>query len=127
MANIKHKEETVSGLKKALAKQVEEKKRLEKELRDAKLNLAKVMGIDELKKLDKRLASILGSRHKTPYEKKIALFELVKDLDVGESQPLKEQRVNYLLESRLYDVLAKRALEDYRKTTVKAFSKAKTL
>jgi hypothetical protein len=52
---------------------------------------------------------------------------VIKDLDVGESQPLKEQRVNYLLESRLYDVLSKRALEDYRKTTVKAFSKAKVL
>jgi F0F1-type ATP synthase delta subunit len=82
--------------------------------------------IAQLDKINKKLKEILDS-DKTPYEKKIALFEVIKDLDVGESQPLKEQRVNYLLESRLYDVLSKRALEDYRKTTVKAFSKAKVL
>ena len=80
----------------------------------------------EILQLAEKIENILES-DKNAYEKKVDLFNLVKDLEVGESQPLKEQRINYLLESRLHDVLAKRALEDYRKTTVKAFSKAKIL
>src|SRR4051812_15398964 len=77
---------------------------------------------EEIFRLAGRIENILES-DKNTYEKKVDLFNLVKDLEVGESQHLKEQRINYLLESRLYDVLAKRALEDYRKTTVKAFSR----
>ena len=73
------------------------------------------------------MKTILNNRRKTPYEKKVNLFNLVKELDVGEPQPLKEQRMNYLLESRLYEMLAKKALEDYKKTTVKDFSRTKQL
>src|SRR5205823_2543979 len=80
----------------------------------------------EILQLAEKIENVLLS-DKSTYEKKVDLFNLVKDLEVGESQLLKEQRINYLLESRLYDVLAKRALEEYRKTTVKAFSKAKQL
>ncbi|MEG7979125.1 MAG: hypothetical protein NY202_04460 [Mollicutes bacterium UO1] len=87
------------------------------------IKLAKMNMIlnNDLEQINKKLEDILSS-HKTPYEKKIALFDVVKDLNVGESQPLKEQRMNYLLESRLYDMLAKKALEDYKKTTVKDFN-----
>src|SRR3954468_19049911 len=80
----------------------------------------------EVFQLAEKIESILES-NKDTYKKKVALFNLVKSLEVGESQPLKEQRINYLLQSRLHNKLAKKALEEYKKTTGKAFSKAKIL
>src|SRR3954470_18201717 len=77
---------------------------------------------EEVLQIAEQIESILES-DKSTYEKKVALFDLVKNLEVGESQPLKEQRINCLLESRLHSTLAKKALEDYRKTTIEAFSK----
>ena len=67
---------------------------------------------EEVFQIAERIESILES-DKSTYEKKIALFDLVKNLEAGESQPLKEQRINCLLESRLHSTLAKKALEDY--------------
>jgi|SRR6266536_212950 len=78
----------------------------------------------EILQLAEKIENILES-DKNTYEKKVDLFNLVKNLEVGESQELKEQRINYLLESRFHNTLAKKALEEYRKTTVKAFSKVK--
>ena len=78
----------------------------------------------EILRLVEKIENILES-HKSTYEKKVDLFNLVKDLEVGESQQLKEQRINYLLESRFHNILSKKALEEYKKTTVKTFSKAK--
>lgn len=61
---------------------------------------------------------------KTPYEKKIALFNLVvKKVEVGKMSPEKEKRVNHLLESCLFNQLAKQSMKEYKKTTVENFSK----
>ena len=126
---IEEKEESITELaKRAWAKKSEPDQ--VKELRE----ISRTWGIkkepnmkttnNKVGKFNKELKNILENHKISPYEKKVNLFNLVKDLDVGELQPLKEQRMNYLLESRLYDMLAKKALEDYKKTTAK-FSKDK--
>ena len=60
---------------------------------------------------------------KDPYEKKIALFELVVDIELGDIEPQESERVNYLLRSRLYNELAKDNYNKYQKTTVDEFTK----
>jgi len=63
--------------------------------------------------------------HKKPYEKKIALFNLVvKRIEVGDLPPEKKKRVNHLLESCLFNELAKQSMKEYKKTTTEMFSKA---
>ena len=59
----------------------------------------------------------------SPYEKKVALFNLIKSLEVGIMTPEKKKRVNYLLQGHLYNELAKQCMDEYKKTTVKNFSK----
>ena len=70
-----------------------------------------------------KIEKILKS-NKTTYEKKIALFNLVvKGLEVEKSDFEKEQRVNYLLQSHLYNELSKQSMKEYKKTTVHSLSK----
>ena len=69
--------------------------------------------------LAERIEKILKSR-KSPSEKKLALFNLVKDFEVG---TVKSRRMNYLLESRLYHELSKQSMKEYKKTTAEEFSK----
>ncbi|CAI2196917.1 20686_t:CDS:2, partial [Funneliformis geosporum] len=74
-----------------------------------------------VKKLDKnqlaeKIENILKS-HQSPYERKIALFNLVKNLEVGDFPPEKKKRVNYLLQGHLYNELAKQSMDEYKKTT----------
>jgi len=57
------------------------------------------------------------------YEKKVALFNLVKDLEVGEIKPSEEQRINCLLEGKLYNQIAKEKMKEYKKLTVEEYSK----
>src|ERR1043166_1348434 len=76
----------------------------------------------EILQLAERIETIIES-NKDTYKKKVALFNLVKNLEVGESQTLKEQRINHLLQSRLYNELAKQSMREYKKTTIEAFSK----
>src|SRR5438876_7100522 len=78
---------------------------------------------EEILYLAERIEKILES-DKDTYKKKVALFNLVKNLEMGEPQPLKEQRINHLLQTRLYNELAKKSMEEYKKTTMEAFSKA---
>src|ERR1043165_1930472 len=59
----------------------------------------------EILQLAEKIESIIES-NKDTYQRKLALFNLVKNLEVGESQPLKEQRINHLLQCRLYNKLA---------------------
>ena len=57
------------------------------------------------------------------YEKRIALFDFLESLDVGELEPKEKKRVDYLLKSRLYSELAKQSMDKYKKMTVENFSK----
>ena len=55
-------------------------------------NMVKKLDKNQLaEKIDKILAS-----HQRPYEKKVALFNLVKNLDVGDTEPKNKERINYL-------------------------------
>jgi hypothetical protein len=60
---------------------------------------------------------------KTPYQKKIALFECLKKIEVGELELEQKERINFLIQSRLYAELAKQCIKDYRKSTVKEYTK----
>lgn len=71
-----------------------------------------------------KISKILKS-NKTPHEKKMALFNWLKGLDVGELQPLENQRVNSLLLGKLYAELAKQSMKEYKKITTDIFNKEK--
>ena len=60
---------------------------------------------------------------KTPYQKKIALFECLKKIEVGELEPEQRERIDFLIQSRLYAELAKQSMKEYKKSTVKEYSK----
>jgi hypothetical protein len=51
------------------------------------------------------------------------LFNLVKDLEVGDLTLEKKKRTNWLLQGHLYNELAKQCMDEYKKTTVEVFSK----
>ena len=70
----------------------------------------------------KKMEMILKS-NKTAYEKKIALFNWLKSLDVGKLQSEEDQRINSLLLSRLYNELTKQSMKEYKKKTAEIFSK----
>ncbi|CAG8470845.1 8147_t:CDS:2 [Racocetra fulgida] len=63
----------------------------------------------------------------SPYEKKIALFNLLENLKVGDMPSEKKKRVDYLLKAHLYSDLAKQSMEDYKKITAENFSKAEKI
>jgi hypothetical protein len=60
---------------------------------------------------------------KTPYEKKIALFECLKKIEVGELTSEQRERIDFLIQSRIYAELAKQSMKEYKKSTVKEYSK----
>ena len=72
--------------------------------------------------ITKKIGSILKSR-KDPYKKKLALFNFVIKLEVGELEPSEEERFNTLLRGRVYNELAKQNLKEYKKLTATAYSK----
>ncbi|MEG7978852.1 MAG: hypothetical protein NY202_02935 [Mollicutes bacterium UO1] len=73
-------------------------------------------------KYGEKINKILSS-DKTPHEKKMALFNFIKNLDVGELQPQENQRVNSLLLGKVYAELAKESMKEYKKTTSDIFNK----
>jgi len=72
----------------------------------------------------KKMETVLKS-HKSPYEKKIALYNCLKNIEVGELQPIEKERVNFLLQSKLHAELAKQNMKEYEKLTVEDYSRAK--
>ena len=58
------------------------------------------------------------------YAKKIALFNLIKNLEVGGIEPSEKQRINCLLEGKLYNEISKEKMKEYKKLTIKDFSKS---
>ena len=66
----------------------------------------------------------MESHEITPCEKKVALFNIIKNLNVGDIAPEKKKRTNWLLQGHLYSELAKNCMEEYKKVTVESFSKA---
>ena|ERR1700722_10592656 len=72
----------------------------------------------------KKMEAVLKSR-KSPYEKKIALYKCLKGIEVGELEQIEKERIDYLLQGKLYNELAKQCMKDYRRLTVKDFNKEK--
>ena len=81
-----------------------------------------VKKLNELQ-IAERVGEIIASSQ-SGYEKRIALFDFLESLDVGELEPKEKQRVDYLLQSRLYSELAKQSMKEYKKLTVENFSKS---
>ena len=72
----------------------------------------------------KKMETVLKS-HKSPYEKKIALYNCLKNIEVGELEPIENKRINYLLQSKLHGEIAKQNLKEYEKLTVEDYNRAK--
>ena len=70
----------------------------------------------------KKIEKILNSR-KDAYEKKIALFDCLKSIEIKDLEPLEKERIDYLLRGRLYNELAKQSMKEYKKLTIKDYSK----
>ncbi|CAJ0761326.1 15528_t:CDS:2 [Entrophospora sp. SA101] len=81
----------------------------------------KKLSLQTIEKIEKILES-----NKKPNEKKIALFNVIKNLKVGEMKPDKKKRINYLLEGHLHAELAKQYMREYKKETAKSFKTEKT-
>jgi hypothetical protein len=79
------------------------------------------MEVNEFKKIAKELEEILKSP-RSSYEKKIALFELVENIELEDIEPKENERVNYLLRSRLLTELAKKNYKKYQLATADEFS-----
>lgn len=62
----------------------------------------------------KKISRILYT-DKSPYEKKIALFNFLKELELGELEEDKNKKINLLLLGRVYNELAKQNLREYKK------------
>ena len=72
----------------------------------------------------KKMEAVLKSR-KDAYKKKIALLDCVKNIKIDDLEPLEKERIDYLLQGRLYNELAKQSMKKYKKLTVEDFSKEK--
>ena len=70
----------------------------------------------------KKMEMVLKS-DETPYQKKIALFECLKRIEVGELDLEQKERIDFLIQSRLYAELAKQSMEEYKKSTIKEYDK----
>ncbi|MCE8162908.1 MAG: hypothetical protein I3273_00900 [Candidatus Moeniiplasma glomeromycotorum] len=73
------------------------------------------------KQIIEKVREILSSSQDI-YERKIALFDFLESLDVGDLPTVKKRRIDYLLQGRLYNELAKKSMEEYRKSTISDFS-----
>lgn len=73
--------------------------------------------------MTERVDNILNSPQDA-YEKKVALFNLVKNLEVGGIERGEEQRINCLLEGKLYNEISKEKMKEYKRLTTEDFSKS---
>lgn len=81
---------------------------------------------DNINEIFKKFEAIVGSR-KDAYEKKIALFNCIKNIKIEDLEPLEKKRIDYLLQGRLYNELAKESMKEYKKLTVEDYSKSNKL
>jgi len=53
-----------------------------------------------------KMEAVLKSS-KSPYEKKIALYKWLKGIEVGKLENIEKERIDFLLQGKLYNELAK--------------------
>ena len=70
----------------------------------------------------KKMETVLKS-NKSIHTKKIALLNCLKDIESGKLELNEETRLNCLLQSKLYAELAKDKMKEYKKMTIKDYSK----
>ncbi|RIA93332.1 hypothetical protein C1645_819519 [Glomus cerebriforme] len=80
------------------------------------------LGRIEGDKTFQKIENILKSK-KGVYEKKIALFNVLKSLELGEVELSEKQRIDYLLQGKFYNELAKQNLKEYKKLAIDALEK----
>lgn len=73
----------------------------------------------ESDKTIERIENILKSR-KGVYEKKIALFNILKNLELEKVEPSEKQRIDCLLQGKFYNELAKQNMREYKKLVINA-------
>jgi hypothetical protein len=61
-----------------------------------------ILNNNKVEKLSKKIKDILEDLDTTPYEKKLALFNMIKNFDVGDMPLEKKKRTNWLLQGHLY-------------------------
>lgn len=83
-----------------------------------KNSLVRIEGDKTIEKIE----SILKSK-KGVYEKKIALFNVLKSLELGEVELNEKQRMDCLLQGKFYNELAKQNLREYKKLAINALEK----
>lgn len=69
-----------------------------------------------------KVNTLLLKSHKTPYEKKIVLFNCLKDIGIRELKLEQKEMINQLIQGRLYAEIAKQSMKGYKKLTVKEHS-----
>lgn len=77
---------------------------------------------EELKVITMKLETVLKSP-KSAIEKKLEIFEVLEKIDFGELSASENKRVNNLIQSRLHAELAKKYMDEYKKSTAEEFSK----
>jgi hypothetical protein len=70
------------------------------------------------------METILRS-NKSIHKKKIDLFNCLKDIEKGKLEPSEEERLNCLLQSKLYAELAKEKMKEYKRLTIEDYGKEK--
>lgn len=83
-----------------------------------KNSLVRIEGDKTIEKIE----SILKSK-KGVYEKKLALFNVLKNLELGEVELDEKQRMDCLLQGKFYNELAKQNLREYKKLAINALEK----
>jgi hypothetical protein len=81
------------------------------------------IGENEFKSVVRITKSLRSS--KTTHEKKVALSNWLKSLDLGSLQSEENQRVYSLLLSGFCNELAKQSMKEYKKITASIFSREK--
>jgi len=72
--------------------------------------------------ITKKVITILESPQDA-YQKKIELFNFLKNLEIVVLEPSEEERINCLLLGKLYNEVAKQKMKEYKKLTVEEFGK----
>jgi rRNA maturation protein Nop10 len=66
---------------------------------------------------------VILNSSKDAYEKKIDLFNFLKDLEVEGLEDSEEKRINCLLLGKFYNEISKQKMKEYKKLTAEEFSK----
>jgi hypothetical protein len=73
----------------------------------------------------KKIEEIGKDSKKSAVEKKLEIFDILLGINFGELSASENERTNSLVKSRLHAELAKKYMNEYKKSTAKEFSNNK--